>query len=87
MGFLWPIQVHAPNAISSGPAVFARLAVVTNRQTDTDRQHEALAAMSLNNNNNNNNNNNFYCRCYCTVRLKKGTNFLVCIFSMSDRNW
>jgi len=35
----WPTQVHIPNGISIGSAVFAVLTVVTDRQTDrqTDR--------------------------------------------------
>jgi len=34
-------QVHAPNGISIGSPVFVRLAVVTNRQRQTDRQTDA----------------------------------------------
>jgi len=32
--FLGPIQVHIPNGISIGSAVFAGLMIVTDRQTD-----------------------------------------------------
>jgi len=43
-GFLGPTQVLNPNGISIGPAVFAGLTSVTDRQTDihTDRQTTVL---------------------------------------------
>jgi len=34
-----PTQVHIPNGISTGSAVFAELTIVTDRQTDSESDH------------------------------------------------
>jgi len=45
--FIGPTQVHNPNGISIGSAVFAGLAILTDRQRQTDRPTENHATPSV----------------------------------------